>query len=149
MENVDVAQETSWQNQMKGGAYWFYWIAALSFVNSLLVYFGVNWNFFLGLGVTQVITVQMSNSASSPIVILVVNLLVSALFAALGYFASQGKLWAFVIGLILYILDVFSLVLIQDYQNVNYLSVIFHIIAAFLIFRGLLACRRVQLEAAA
>lgn len=147
MENIDVAQETSWQNQMKGGAYWFYWIAALSFVNSLLVYFGVSWNFFLGLGITQVTTARMSDS-TSPIVILIINVLISLVFAAFGYFASQGKLWAFALGLALYILDVFSLVLIRDYQNVNYLNVIFHIIAAFLIFRGLLACRRVQLEAA-
>jgi low affinity Fe/Cu permease len=82
----------------------------------------------------------------SRIAALLVNVLVSLVFAAFGYFASKGNLWAFVIGLSLYILDVFSLVLVRDYQNVNYLSVIFHIIAAFLIFRGLLACRRVQLE---
>lgn len=143
MENIDVAQETSWQNQMKGGAYWFYWIAALSLVNSAFVYFGVSWNFFLGLGITQTIDARMGDSR---IAALLVNVLVSLVFAAFGYFASKGNLWAFVIGLSLYILDVFSLVLVRDYQNVNYLSVIFHIIAAFLIFRGLLACRRVQLE---
>jgi hypothetical protein len=37
------------------GAKWFYWIAGLSLVNSLVVVFGGNFHFVLGLGITSVV----------------------------------------------------------------------------------------------
>src|SRR5215207_8255302 len=42
-------------NRARGGANWFYWIAGLSVVNSLIFLFGGNLSFFAGLGVTQII----------------------------------------------------------------------------------------------
>lgn len=35
------------------GAHWFYWIAVLSLINSLVFHFGWNWSFFMGLAATQ------------------------------------------------------------------------------------------------
>ena len=37
------------------GANWFYWIAGLSLVNTILLYTGSEWVFVVGLGVTQLI----------------------------------------------------------------------------------------------
>ena len=41
--------------QLKSGANWFYWIAGLSVVNSLIFAFGGHTSFIAGLGLTQLI----------------------------------------------------------------------------------------------
>lgn len=143
MEVVDLAQESSWQNQMKGEANWFYWIAGLSFINAAILYFGINWNFFLGMGITHVVNGELNRSDSSGILALVVNTLIAAVVAAFGYFANRGQIWAFAVGFILYFLDTFLLLYSRDF-----LGIVFHAIALYFLFRGLLFCRRVQLEAA-
>ena len=39
----------------KGGANWFFWIAGLSVINSLIITFGGEMSFVIGLGITQFI----------------------------------------------------------------------------------------------
>src|ERR1044071_6443875 len=41
------------EKQLKGGGSWFYWIAGLSLVNSVLALSGSETRFILGLGITQ------------------------------------------------------------------------------------------------
>ena len=48
-------QREKLERAVSGGASWFYWIAGLSLVNSAIVLFGGQWNFIVGLGVTQII----------------------------------------------------------------------------------------------
>lgn len=40
---------------IKGGANWFYWIAGLSIINTLIIFFNGDVNFIVGLGLTQII----------------------------------------------------------------------------------------------
>src|SRR5216117_2936789 len=39
--------------QLKSGASWFYWIAGLSLINSIVAFTGGQWAFLFGLGITQ------------------------------------------------------------------------------------------------
>ena len=41
--------------RVKSSANWFYWIAGLSVVNSIVVHTGSSWSFIAGLGITQLI----------------------------------------------------------------------------------------------
>ena len=45
------------ESKFKSGASWFFWIAGLSIINSIILLAGGQWNFIVGLGVTQIIDV--------------------------------------------------------------------------------------------
>src|SRR5690348_7668634 len=78
------------------GAKWFYWIAALSMVNSLVAVFGGNFHFVLGLGITSVVD-ELAKRAGSAGTILdfVINGFVAGVFVLFGIFAVKGQKWAF------------------------------------------------------
>jgi hypothetical protein len=101
-------------------ANWFFWIAALSAVNSIVLMSGGGFHFFIGLGVTQL----MGGLA---------GLLAAGIMALFGFFARQGQKWAFLVGGALYALDG-VLLLIGDGNNI--LSAVFHGLVLFFIFRG-------------
>ena len=48
-------QETQLETQHASGANWFYWIAGLSVINSVIILAGGGWGFVVGLGITQFI----------------------------------------------------------------------------------------------
>src|SRR5215213_2585545 len=127
-------------SQARGGASWFYWIAGLSVVNSLIFLFGGNWSFFAGLGVTQIIDAivfQLNQSESVSVIKIigfVINLVIAGIFFVCGLWANKLQIWAFVGGMILYLLDGLLLLLIGAY-----LPAAFHAFVLFMIFRGLSA----------
>jgi hypothetical protein len=131
--------------QAKSGASWFYWIAGLSLVNSLIFLFGGNWSFFAGLGVTQVIDAivdQISQNGDLSVIKIVafgIDLIIAALFVGCGFFAHKFQIWAFIVGMILYLLDGILLLVLGAYFPAG-----FHIFALFMIFRGLSAAREIN-----
>jgi hypothetical protein len=131
--------------QMKSGANWFYWIAALSLVNSAVFLFGGNWSFFAGLALTQVfdaIVVELSGDQGFSIakaITLSLDFVVAGIFALCGIFAGRIQLWAFTTGMILYALDGVLALLLG-----GYLSAAFHVFALFMIFRGFMAARHLK-----
>lgn len=132
-------------NQAKSGASWFYWIAGLSLVNTLINFFGGQWSFFAGLGITQIVDAIVSNGGeitgitAVKVVGLVINLTIGAIFVCCGFFSNNLQIWAFVIGMILYLLDGLLVLGLGAY-----LPAAFHAFALFMIFRGLLAARSVK-----
>lgn len=128
---------------LKSGANWFYWIAALSLINSLISAFGGQWNFIVGLGITQVVDglFSMGGDAASgltaaKIIGLVINLFIAGLFAGFGYFAGMAQKWAFIVGIVLYALDGALFLIVGDI-----LAIGFHIFALFWIVKGFLSAR--------
>lgn len=115
--------------RMKRGANNFYWIAALSVINSILSLTGSSTYFVIGLAVTLImdgLTGAVSQSLPDASVIvtiigLVLSILVSAVFALFGYFAAQGKRWAFIVGMVLYGLDGLIMLAFGDW-----IGVLFH-----------------------
>lgn len=128
----------------KNGAGWFYWIAALSVVNSLIFLNGGNWGFFAGLGITQIvdaIVFQLTGDGFSIIKIIgfAINLVIAGFFLLCGLWANKFQTWAFVTGMALYLVDGALLLLMG-----NYLSAAFHAFALVMIFRGLMAARKLN-----
>lgn len=101
--------------RIKSGASWFYWIAGLTFANSLLSLFGVWMEFLLGMMLTRGLraffagffAVSVPNTTFEPWLLpaLVAEGLVVLGLVGLGYLASRGSRKAFAFGISLYALD--------------------------------------------
>src|SRR5690242_13420481 len=74
------------EQRMKSGAHWFYWIAALSLLTSIISLVGGGWSFFVSLGVTQIIDGVANSLAarvggSVKVIALAFDLLAAGIFA--------------------------------------------------------------------
>jgi len=129
--------------QLKNGAGWLYWIAILSFVNSLLFLFGSNLGFPIGLGYTLFIDgigfVAVNEGAPSFVkgIGLVVNLGIVLICAGFAHFASRAHSWAFIVAIVLYALDALLHLVLGSLASFG-----FHAFALIWIVRGYLACRK-------
>lgn len=126
--------------KLKSGASWFYWIAALSLINSLAALSGSDWRFIVGLGITQIVDgFGEGIGGGGKIVALILNLIVAGLFVLFGVFANKNHVWAFVTGMVLFALDGLIFVLVQDWLGVG-----FHVFVLFMLFRGMQAGRAMK-----
>ena len=67
--------------QLRSGVSWFYWIAGLSLINSILSVSGQSWRFIFGLGVTQLLDAFAEGFAGGgKIVGLIFDLVVAGVF---------------------------------------------------------------------
>lgn len=144
---------------VQSAANWFFAIAALSLINTVLGFTSVNVSFVVGLGITQIIdgfTAAMGGSMA--MVGLVADLVAIGAFALFGVMARNRQQWAFVSGLILYALDavvVLGLILLitgsGDTSGIRsvLIGLAFHAYALFRIFQGMRANQDLaKLEAA-
>jgi hypothetical protein len=124
------------EGQVKSGANWFFWIAGLSLVNSLLNLFKVELQFVVGLGATQLIDAfaQIIGGNIVMIVGILLSMVIAGCIGALGWQAGKKKAWAFILGMVVYGLDAFLVLWFQDY-----VSFAFHVFALIMIGLGLKA----------
>ena len=128
----------------KNGAHWFYWVAALSLVNSVIILAGGQIHFVIGLGVTAIVdalatVIAQENPAFGPMlkgIALVFALAAAAIVALFGWLSSKRYTIAMGIGMVLYLLDGALYLLAGDF-----LSVGFHAFALFCMWNGLHAYR--------
>ena len=127
--------------QLKDGGSWFYWIAGLSLVNSVLALSGSGMSFILGLGVTQIFDglAQGMGSGAGLAVAVVLDLLAAAVFVFFGVFANKRHTWSFVVGMALYALDGLIYLIAQEWLGIG-----FHAFVLFCLFRGFKACRELN-----
>ena len=134
------------EQRFRSGANWFFWIAGLSLLNSVMLHSGSNWSFIVGLGITQVIDAVALNSATGPMataIALALDAFVAGFFVLFGVLARKRYIAAFVIGMVLYAADGLLFLMVEDW-----LSMGFHVLALVFIFRGMLTCRELtRLEA--
>lgn len=129
------------------GASWFYWIAGLSIINTLIAIFQGGMGFIFGLGITQVVDaiamVILEEAGEAAGIVRFIALGASVFFAGIfvlfGWLARQGKGWAFLTGMVLYVLDGLIFLLVQDW-----LSLAFHGYAFYSMFRGYQALRHLR-----
>lgn len=157
----DAAQIDTLTRGFHSGANWFYWIAAFSVVNSMVLLFKGEWGFVIGLGITQVFDalatgfaeaaaeegVSASVGTTVTAVVLVVDIVVAFVVGLFGWLANKGFAWAFIIGMAFYALDGLLFLLVSDL-----LSLGFHAFALFCIFGGyscLKKLRALELQAGA
>jgi hypothetical protein len=141
---LDAAEMEDLDKKIKTGGAWFYWIAGLSMINSVIVLTGSNWGFVLGLTMTQVIDYVCRGIATefgwgAKIFALVLDLAIAGFFVALGVLARRRRTWPFVVGLVLYGIDT----LLALFTGI-WLGVLWHAWALTCIVIGLRAAARWQ-----
>ena len=133
--------------RMKSGANNFYWIAALSVINSLMLQFGANSFFVVGLASTLFVDLVFMGIAEEmagatlivKIIGVVVSALVAGIFALFGFFANSGKRWAFLVGIAFYIIDTLLMLVFQEWMGL-----VFHILFLVGLFSGLSALNKLE-----
>ena len=128
MPAVDAAAIARSSVRVLGAARWFWWIAGLSVINSVVEHTGGSFNFVVGLAGTQIVDAVF---APWLIVAVLCDALAVTFFFFAGYFAQRGRLWAFALGGLVYAGDgaVFA-------WFGEWLPVAFHAYALFFIFNG-------------
>jgi len=124
----------------QSGARWFWWIAGLSLVNTVLFHSGSDTNFVIGLGITAV---SDAIFASHKAIGFAIDFLVVGFFFLMGLKGRQGALWAFIVGGVVYALDALLYLRFAEWMPVG-----FHVLALFFIGRGAMTLRE-SLAAAA
>lgn len=120
---------------IKGSGNWFYWIAGLSLINTIIAASHGGVAFLVGLGFTQIFDALISEYGGIFTAIgIPINLGVTAIYAAFGYFACRRARWAFIAGMVIYGLDSLLVLIFQ-----NWFGLAFHIFAIYAIFGGLKA----------
>jgi hypothetical protein len=138
-----IEEKLKLENRFKNGAGWFFWIAGLSLVNSIILMVGGHWNFLIGLGITQVIDGIATGIASEAgaeaatiikILAFIADIVVAGVFVIFGVLAMKRYKLSFIIGMILYALDGLIFLMVPDF-----LSIGFHLFALFGLYSGLQA----------
>ena len=134
------------------GANWFFWIAALSLVNTVITHSGGGVHFIVGLAITMIVDAiaaevgkQEPNLATVFMVIAVgFSIFVAAVVILFGWLSRKRFLWVFGAGMFLYLLDGLIYLLIGVYG-----CAAFHGYALFSMIHGFNSYRKLnQLEAA-
>lgn len=130
---IDLAAVAQSDPAIHSGANWFWWIAGLSAINTALAHSGSDTSFVIGLGFTLIVDAVLQTLKP---VALAIDALALGAFFAFGWFARRGHFWAFVTGIVLYVIDALILLPLQ-----LWMSVAFHGLALFGLFRGAGALR--------
>jgi hypothetical protein len=150
VDTVRNAQADAFKHQVEQGAKWFYWIAGLSLINTILPLFGSDWGFVIGLGITRVfaaLATAMHGEHSSiglAVVLYCLSFAAVGFFAACGWFARRPSLVAFTIGIAAFALDALIFLIAQDWIGVG-----FHALALYYLWGGMSAARKFKKVAAA
>jgi hypothetical protein len=143
----DHIQHQELTQRYRSGANWFYWIAGLTIVTSLIAFWGGGIRFLVSLGLTQFIdgfaaALATEIGGAVQVVALLLDLVVTGVFVLFGYLAGKKLLWAYVAGMVVFLLDGLLSLAFQDV-----IGVIAHAVVLFWLFRGFQAGRElVSLE---
>ncbi|HYC71713.1 MAG TPA: hypothetical protein VEB66_10930 [Opitutaceae bacterium] len=107
---------------------WFWWIAGLSLINTVMAHTGSDWGFAIGLGFTLIVDHALQNFK---VVALAIDLIAIGSFVGLGLLARKGHVWAFIVGAVLYAVDTLVYLVAMEW-----LGLIFHVIAVAFLIRG-------------
>ena len=140
----DAMREQAEQHA-KTGVNWFFWIAALSLVNTALAHFGANLQFIIGLSITAIadaIAVQMGKDQPQHATLAMgiaigFSLIVALVVMGFGWLSRQRIMWVYAIGIGVYLLDGVVYLLLGDIKSAG-----FHGLALFGMIRGWLALRQ-------
>lgn len=136
--------------KMRSGAGWFFWIAALSLINSVMVLINADRQFGLGMAFTLLVDVfaneAIKEHPDATVVIRIIELLFDAVAitgcVVVGIFAGRGHRWAFIVGLVLYGID--SLIALLLMFGGDVILGIIHIVALAYIGIGFAACLKIH-----
>lgn len=141
----DDALRAQAEQHAKSGVNWFFWIAILSLVNTVLAHSGADLHFIIGLSVTAIadgIAIEIGKQQPQHATLAMGIAIGFSLFVALvvmgfGRLSRQRILWVFAIGIALYLLDGVVYLLLGDIKSAG-----FHGFALFGMIRGWMAMRQ-------
>jgi hypothetical protein len=139
---VPAARNPDLERQIKIGADWFFWIAGLSLINTVMHVTGAGFRFYFGLGFTQLTDEFVTKGGSIGSTLgMAISVLIAGSFILFGVFARKRQTWSFIAGMILYGLDGLLLVLLSLLAGEGglLLSVGLHGYALYRIFTGMRA----------
>jgi hypothetical protein len=128
------------EGRIKSGVDWFFWIAGLSIINSIVFLFGGSFMFIFGLGVTQLVDAITSSLADEggPVIGLIlrvfgfgIDTIIAAIFIVCGFLGRKRLLWAVIVGIALYAFDLLMLLIVGDW-----VGILFHAWALWCLIRG-------------
>jgi hypothetical protein len=126
------------ERRARAGAGWFYAIAVLSVVNSVMAMSSSGTMFIAGLAVArQFFYLAAAMGSAGMTVAFVLSMLAAGLFAVFGFFAGKRHGWSYIAGMLLYGLD--ALLYVFDGF---WLGFAFHVFVLFRLFRGWQATRQ-------
>jgi len=138
----EITQKLEVENNFKSGVNWFFWIAGLSLINSIVLFSGGKWAFIVGLGITQFIdsiVIGTEAGAVGTTIALMLDVFISGIVVTFGVLSRKKYTWAFIVGMVLYALDGLLFLIVQDW-----LSIGFHAFALFCLYRGLKASNQLK-----
>jgi hypothetical protein len=141
MDNFDEIRHSELYQSYKSGANWFYWIAGLTLITSIIAVGGGDWRFLISLGTTQLIDAMAIVLAeqlgeATKVIGLVLDIFITALFVFFGVMAGKKHLWAYLLGMIVFGLDGLVSLMIGDL-----IGVLAHAFVLFFTIRGYMAGR--------
>ncbi|MGH8459215.1 MAG: hypothetical protein ACRESV_07685, partial [Nevskiales bacterium] len=131
-ESARIEQRLQLESRHKGGAAWFFWIAGLSMLNTIVGLTGGEWGFIFGLAVTQVvdeIAKMTGGGGVATVAALIIDVFIAGILVLIGVFARKGHVWAYWLGMVLYAMDGLVSLIIGFW-----LGVAFHAFALFSIY---------------
>lgn len=134
-----IEGKADYERVIASGANWFFWIAALSLVNSVALYTGANFTFIIGLFITQIVDsigIELYSGTTERMYVFIFNLFIIGAVVGFGFLSKKKHNWAFMIGMITYTLDGLLALLYQDF-----LGAAFHVVALYGIYRGFQASK--------
>jgi hypothetical protein len=146
-QGAALAAVAGLEHHARSGANWFYWVAALSVVNSAILLGGGDRHFVIGLAVTMIVdgiangiaqqapdnaTLIRGTAIGMDAVIVVVVLL-------FGWLSNRRYSAIFAVGMFLYLLDGLLFILFEDW-----FSIAFHAFALYGMWKGFAACRQLN-----
>ncbi|MHC4720003.1 MAG: hypothetical protein ACYSYT_05960 [Planctomycetota bacterium] len=99
VDNVEVVdEEEKLEKQLKSAASWFYFIGALSLINTVIALSGSDWGFVVGLAMTQIMdAIAREVGVVGMIISVVFDITIAATFIVFGIFAAKRYKWAFMV----------------------------------------------------
>jgi hypothetical protein len=143
----DVSSRDALERTARIGSRWFYWIAGLSLVNTFLYYGGAPIRIALGLGFTQLVDVIVGSILPQLYYLsLAIDVVIAAAFVGFGYLSGRADISAFLVGLVVYVIDglLYLGLMILGRTPTGIVAIIWHGVAIYFIWKGLQTARELK-----
>jgi len=145
---VIIQKKFSLDNKIRNRVNWFFWIAGLSLLNTIIYLSGSTITFVIGLGATQIVDGIMSALAEilgqgGIIVRLIgfaIDIGIAGIFVVFGVLGRKRIRWPIIVGIVIYVLDGIVLLLFRDF-----LGAAFHAWALFGIVGSLKSIKELEI----
>ena len=134
LNEIPIARMVQLEKQYRNGANWFYWIAGLSALSSVLLLIGSSFISAITLGSTEFLIAIGTIFPELAFIAAIAGVVIVGVFALMGYLSSKGHGWAYIVGIILFALDSLLLIWVKDFFGLA-----FHGLVLYFLITGVVA----------